>query len=102
MTNLQRNFYLVILTLLISLSFSHIHHHSKKQIDERIGKTKVMYGATIRIKAAMFNYQYIAILLFSLHSHVVQYPRGSGFQSVTGFQGDNDYNSLWTIKEAQD
>lgn len=35
---------------------------------------------------------------YSLHSHQVNYPRSSGYQSVTGFQGDNDYNSLWTIK----
>jgi len=30
----------------------------------------------------------------------VNYPRGSGLQSVTGFPMDDDYNSLWTIKEA--
>lgn len=41
----------------------------------------------------------ISYFLFnSLHSHLVQYPKGSGQQSVTGFPGDNDYNSLWTIK----
>lgn len=57
-----------------------------------------MYGATIRIKAVMFNYQYIWCY-HSLHSHLVNYPRGSGLQSITGFVGDNDYNSLWTIKE---
>ena len=34
----------------------------------------------------------------SLHSHLVNYPKGSGFQSVTGFPQDDDYNSLWTIK----
>lgn len=34
-----------------------------------------------------------------MHSHSVDYPLGSGFQSVTGFNMDNDYNSLWTIKE---
>jgi dolichyl-phosphate-mannose--protein O-mannosyl transferase len=38
-------------------------------------------------------------LLYSLHSHLVNYPLGSGQQSVTGFSMDNDYNSLWTIKE---
>ena len=51
----------------------------------------MMYGSTIRIKAIPFNYY--------LHSHEVRYPLGSGQQSVTGFQMDNDYNSLWTIKE---
>lgn len=34
-----------------------------------------------------------------MHSHSVDYPLGSGFQSVTGFNMDNDYNSLWTIKQ---
>lgn len=29
----------------------------------------------------------------------MNYPLGSGQQSVTGFSMDNDYNSLWTIKE---
>lgn len=37
-------------------------------------------------------------IYFSLHSHNVNYPLGSGHQSVTGFSMDNDYNSLWTIK----
>lgn len=29
----------------------------------------------------------------------MKYPRGSGHQSVTGMVYDNDYNSLWTIRE---
>ncbi|KRX07545.1 MIR motif [Pseudocohnilembus persalinus] len=36
----------------------------------------------------------------SLHSHDVSYGSGSKQQSVTGFKQDNDYNSLWTIKDA--
>ena len=51
----------------------------------------MMYGSTIRIQAVPFAYY--------LHSHLVNYPLGSGQQSVTGFPMDNDYNSLWTIKE---
>ncbi len=35
---------------------------------------------------------------WSLHSHNVNYPKGSGQQSVTGFPMDDDYNSLWTLK----
>ena len=38
------------------------------------------------------------LIILSLHSHQVNYPLGSGQQSVTGFSMDNDYNSLWTIK----
>ncbi len=38
------------------------------------------------------------IEISSLHSHMVNYPLGSGQQSVTGFPADNDYNSLWTLK----
>jgi len=30
----------------------------------------------------------------------VNYPRGSGQQSVTGMADGHDYNSLWVIKEA--
>lgn len=29
----------------------------------------------------------------------MKYPRGSGHQSVTGMVYDNDYNSLWTVRE---
>lgn len=43
-----------------------------------------MYGATIRIRAVAFPFQYVLFNL-SLHSHNVNYPRGSGYQSVTGF-----------------
>lgn len=41
----------------------------------------------------------VLIMSSSLHSHEVKYPRGSGYQSVTGMVYDNDYNSLWTIRE---
>lgn len=40
----------------------------------------------------------LLFIVHSLHSHLVNYPLGSGYQSVTGFPYDNDYNSLWTIK----
>lgn len=43
---------------------------------------------------------HLSSIVHSLHSHLVNYPMGSGLQSVTGFPYDNDYNSLWTIKEA--
>ena len=34
-----------------------------------------------------------------MHSSELSYGSGSGQQAVTGFGGDNDYNSLWIIKE---
>lgn len=86
--------------LLVAIN-SHSHTHSKKEIEDQINSISVMYGSTIRIKAAAFNYQYLILSIgYSLHSHQVMYPMGSGYQSVTGFPHDNDYNSLWTIKEA--
>ena len=39
---------------------------------------------------------------FYLHSHDLNYGSGSGQQSVTGYgEHDHDYNSIWTIKEAE-
>lgn len=67
------------------------HTHNRGEINAKIDKTQIMYGSTIRIRAVPFAYY--------LHSHIVNYPLGSGQQSVTGFPMDNDYNSLWTIKE---
>ena len=61
---------------------------------------EITYGSTIRLQAVAFKYLYISILFFSLHSHLINYPSGSGYQSVTGIPSDNDYNSLWMIKEA--
>lgn len=78
------------LLLLIILAQTAIPHLNKKQISEKIDSTKIYYGSTVRIRAAAFAYY--------LHSHNVNYPRGSGHQSVTGFPMDDDYNSLWTVK----
>ena len=36
---------------------------------------------------------------FYLHSHEISYGSGSGQQSVTGLESDNDAGSLWTVKE---
>ncbi len=33
-----------------------------------------------------------------LHSHKVNYGSGSGQQSVTGFQDENDANSYWMVQ----
>ena len=38
---------------------------------------------------------------FFLHSSELSYGSGSGQQIVTGFDGDHDYNSLWTVKEEE-
>ena len=48
---------ILLLTVLTILVSCHIEHHTKEQIQQKIGRTKIMYGATIRIKAVMFNYQ---------------------------------------------
>lgn len=37
---------------------------------------------------------------FFLHSHEIAYGSGSGQQSVTALEADNDAGSLWTVKEA--
>lgn len=37
---------------------------------------------------------------FYLHSHELAYGTGSGQQSVTALEADNDAGSLWTVKEA--
>ena len=39
---------------------------------------------------------------FYLHSSELSYGSGSGQQIVTGFDGDHDYNSLWTVKEQEE
>lgn len=53
--------------------------------------TKVTYGSAVKLmhKASGFH----------LHSHSIKWGSGSGQQSVTGFEGTDDPNSLWQIKE---
>jgi hypothetical protein len=51
------NLILIVVALLAIVSYCHIQHHTPQQIQEKIDKTKIMYGATIRIKAVMFSYQ---------------------------------------------
>lgn len=80
-----------ILLLLVLLSQCHIPHYNKDQISKKLGETPIMYGSTVRVKGVASGHH--------LHSHEVRYPRGSGYQSVTGMGYSNDYNSLWTIKE---
>jgi dolichyl-phosphate-mannose--protein O-mannosyl transferase len=50
-------------------------------------------SSTIRIKNDRLG--------FYLHSLELSYGSGSGQQIVTGFDGDHDYNSLWTVKEQE-
>lgn len=52
----------------------------------------------LELKLYLLHISIYILDIFSLHSHNVNYPLGSGLQSVTGFSMDNDYNSLWTIK----
>lgn len=53
----QMKIIILVLTVFTILVSCHIEHHTKEQIQQKIGRTKIMYGATIRIKAVMFNYQ---------------------------------------------
>jgi dolichyl-phosphate-mannose--protein O-mannosyl transferase len=53
----------------------------------------VTCSSTLRLKNVRANYY--------LHSSEISYGSGSGQQAVTGFDGDHDYNSLWTIKEGE-
>ena len=93
MTLINTPYNYIILLAIVALIIPGMlaHTHDKAQIHAKIEKTQIMYGSTIRLKAVPFSYY--------LHSHLVNYPLGSGQQSVTGFPMDNDYNSLWTIKE---
>ncbi|KAI8986044.1 MIR motif-containing protein [Pilobolus umbonatus] len=56
----------------------------------RIGFEMVTCGSTIKLTSKANSHK--------LHSHGVTYGNGSGQQSVTGFSGNNDNNSYWTIE----
>ena len=46
----------LLVCLLVVGAVCEIPHLNKKQISEKIDSTRVMYGSTIRIKAAAFPY----------------------------------------------
>jgi hypothetical protein len=48
--------HLALMLFFTAIVMADIPHYNKKQIQEKIDGTKVMYGATIRIKAAAFPY----------------------------------------------
>ena len=80
-----------LVVLVVAVAVGHVPHYNKEQIAKKLGETPVMYGSTVRVRGVGSGHH--------LHSHEVRYPRGSGAQSVTGMGYNNDYNSLWTIKE---
>jgi len=52
----------------------------------------VTYGSAIKLQHKSSGVR--------LHSHQINWGSGSGQQSVTGFKGADDANSLWQLKEA--
>ena len=65
--------------------------HDDDSEDNGEDYSKVTYGSAVKLlhKASHFR----------LHSHQIKWGSGSGQQSVTGFEGPDDPNSLWQIKE---
>lgn len=69
----------------------HEHEHEHEEEDDE-DYSKVTYGSALKLLHVPSK--------FRLHSHQIQWGSGSGQQSVTGFQGSSDPNSLWQVKEA--
>ena len=65
---------------------------NEDDIYQQIDNLPLTCSSTIRLKNERVGYY--------LHSSELSYGSGSGQQVVTGFDGDHDYNSLWTVKEA--
>lgn len=69
---------------------AHDGHEHEEEDDEDY--TKVTYGSAVKLMHVPSK--------FRLHSHQIKWGSGSGQQSVTGFQGHSDPNSLWQLAEA--
>eukprot|EP01127_Copromyxa_protea_P002833 TRINITY_DN12769_c0_g1_i1.p1 TRINITY_DN12769_c0_g1~~TRINITY_DN12769_c0_g1_i1.p1 ORF type:complete len:215 (-),score=34.23 TRINITY_DN12769_c0_g1_i1:67-711(-) len=79
------SFFLLFCTV-FALSYAHGRVLESEEHDV------VTCGSTIKLEHVSSG--------FRLHSHQVTYGSGSGQQSVTGFPGANDPNSLWVIRAA--
>jgi len=69
----------------------HDHDHDHEDDDYNEDYTKITYGSAIKLMHKLSG--------FRLHSHQIKWGSGSGQQSVTGFEGSDDPNSLWQVKE---
>lgn len=54
--------FVLAVVFLSALVLSHIEHHTKQQIEQKIAQNKIMYGATIRIKNLGSGHQYLFTL----------------------------------------
>lgn len=67
------------------------HDHVDDEEDDGEDYTRVTFGSAVKLVHKQSK--------FRLHSHPIKYGSGSGQQTVTGFQGTDDPNSLWQVKE---
>jgi hypothetical protein len=96
---LKQNFQLFIICTLALYCLVSTHDEyddliNPEDIALEVEQKQIYYGSAVRFRHIRSG--------FHLHSHDLRYGTGSGQQSVTGMRADNDYNSLWQIKEAQD
>jgi len=84
---------LCVLALLSRVSAHGDHDHDHEHEEEEDGEdySKVTYGSAVKLMHKQSG--------FRLHSHSIKWGSGSGQQSVTGFEGADDPNSLWQIKD---
>jgi len=75
-------------------SHSHEHDHDDYDEDDDIDLSYVTCGSVIKLRHAATGYR--------MHSHQVTYGSGSGQQSVTGYAGIEDPNSLWIVAGIHD
>jgi len=68
----------------------HDHEHEEEE-SESEDYSKITYGSAVKLVHKSSG--------FRLHSHQIKWGSGSGQQSVTGFEGADDPNSLWQVKE---
>jgi hypothetical protein len=78
-----------VVVLSVHAHDDHAHDHEEEEDGEDY--TSVTFGSAVKLVHKQSK--------FRLHSHQIKYGSGSGQQSVTGFQGADDPNSLWQVKE---
>jgi len=82
-----------LLAILLLLGVVTSTDFNEDDIYQTINNLPLTCSSTIRIRNERIG--------FYLHSSELSYGSGSGQQIITGFDGDSDYNSLWTIKEEE-